>query len=290
MRWKGRQQSDNVEDLRGQTGKGGLIVGGGIFSLLIAVVAIIFGFDPLPFLQQAGPAQSVPAQPDTQRDAAEEPLNEYSRVVLKDTEDVWNEIFASQLNMDYQEPTLRLFRDSISGACGSATSAVGPFYCPLDEKVYLDLAFFQQLQNQFGAKGDFPMAYVIAHEVAHHIQQELGISENIQRLQQQSSKTISNQLSVRLELQADYLAGVWIHHIRKSKNILEKGDIDEALYAATRIGDDVLQKQATGRVTPDGFTHGTAEQRLRWLKMGIEKGSVADQDLMAVFDLDYQSL
>jgi predicted metalloprotease len=214
--------------------------------------------------------------------AADEQRAEFVKVVFADTEDIWNKILGDQ---EYQEPTLVLFRDGVQSACGSASSAVGPFYCPGDHKVYIDLSFYQDLQTRFKAPGDFAMAYVVAHEVGHHIQSLTGVSERSARLRQQLSETEYNRHSVMVELQADFLAGVWAHHAQKMKGILESGDIEEALGAANAIGDDRLQKEAQGRVVPDAFTHGTSAQRMYWFKKGYETGDIKQGDTFNAPDL-----
>lgn len=273
MRWRGREGSGNVEDRRGISG-GGLAVGGGVGGIVIYLLFILLGGDP----QQA--AELLPGQKPgggdytTQQSIPkDDTLAEFTSVVLKDTEDVW-----ANLLDNYQKPNLVLFTESVQSACGSASAAVGPFYCPGDSKVYIDLSFFRELKERFGAPGDFAMAYVVAHEVGHHIQNLMGTSEKVHSLQQRLSEKEGNKLSVKLELQADFLAGVWAHHAQKMKNILEPGDIDEALSAANAIGDDRLQKEAQGRVVPDAFTHGTSAQRMYWFKKGYETGDIRQGD------------
>ncbi len=273
MRWRGREGSGNVEDRRGVSG-GGLAVGGGVGGIVIYLLYILLGGDP----QQA--AELLPGQKPGNGDYTsqqsipkDDTLAEFTSVVLKDTEDVW-----ANLLDNYQKPNLVLFTESVQSACGSASAAVGPFYCPGDSKVYIDLSFFRELKERFGAPGDFAMAYVVAHEVGHHIQNLMGTSEKVHSLQQRLSETEGNKLSVKLELQADFLAGVWAHHAQKMKNILEPGDIDEALIAANAIGDDRLQKEAQGRVVPDAFTHGTSAQRMYWFKKGYETGDIRQGD------------
>ena len=295
MRWQGRAGSSNVEDRRGM--KGPAMVGGGGLAIIVigAIIAFLNGQPPQQIAQQVGERlQQQQAQqgagPDNEVLIAEQQeLEDFSRVVLKDTEDVWNELFPRLVGKAYQEPKLVLYDGNVSTqGCGSATSAVGPFYCPADLKVYLDLSFFDQLKTQFRAPGDFACAYVIAHEVGHHVQNLLGLSLDVQRKQAQMSQKDANQLSVRLELQADFLAGVWAHHANKTKQILEEGDIAEAINAAQQIGDDTLQREQTGRVVPDAFTHGTAKQRIYWFTRGIKSGDL--QDLQLPFELDYDEL
>lgn len=271
MKWIGRQQSGNVEDRRGMGGK--LAVGGGIGGIIIAILSFFLGGNP-------SDLTSVQNQPATgqQDDAEQDARAQFIGVVLQDTEDIWNKIFAEQLNQDYQEPTLVLFSGSDQSGCGTASAATGPFYCPLDRKVYIDLSFYDQLQSRFQAPGDFAMAYVIAHEVGHHIQQQLGISDEVRRRQQGASKAEANDLSVKLELQADFLAGVWAHHAQESKNILESGDLEEALNAASAVGDDRIQMRSQGYVVPDAFTHGTSEQRMHWFKKGFQTGDINQGD------------
>ena len=274
MRWQGRRQSGNVEDRRGSS-RGGLVAGGGIGAIVIALVIYFLGGDPsqvIDMQQQAGPQQQL--SPEQQ--AAEAEADSLVRVVLKETEDVWNKEFA-QLNRQYEEPTLVLFSGMVESACGNASSASGPFYCPSDHKVYIDLSFYDELQN-LNATGDFAMAYVVAHEVGHHVQNLLGISEKVQAERGRLSETEYNKLSVKLELQADFLAGVWAHHTQKLQNVIEPGDIEEALNAANAIGDDRLQKQSRGYVVPDAFTHGTSAQRMYWFKKGFETGDIRQGD------------
>jgi uncharacterized protein len=263
--------------------------------VVLALIIMFLGGDPRQLLQQVQqPGAAVQPQVNQQVIAQQKELEQFVRVVLKDTEDVWTNLtpelrqITKNRNFVYEEPVLVLFSGRVNSACGLASAAVGPFYCPADHKVYLDLEFFAELQQRFKAPGDFAMAYVVAHEVGHHVQSLLGISEQVQRQQAQSSKVEGNQLSVRLELQADYLAGVWAARNQKLKNVLEAGDLKEALNAATRIGDDILQRQATGTVRPDAFTHGTARQREKWLRLGIETGDLSR--LMDPFEVDYDAL
>lgn len=274
MRWQGRRESGNVEDRRGGS-RGGLIAGGGIGGIVIALLIYFLGGDPSQVMnmQQSGPQQQL--SPEQQ--AAEEEAASFVKVVLAEAEDVWNKLF-SEMNQQYREPTLVLFTGLVESACGNASSASGPFYCPADEKVYIDLSFYDELQHKLNAPGDFAMAYVIAHEVGHHIQNILGISEKVQRMRGRVSQAEYNKLSVKLELQADFLAGVWAHHTQKLQNIIEPGDIEEALNAANAIGDDRLQKQAQGYVVPDAFTHGTSQQRMYWFKKGFDTGDIRQGD------------
>ncbi|MEZ6092286.1 MAG: neutral zinc metallopeptidase [Pirellulaceae bacterium] len=282
MRWKGRRQSTNIEDQRGMRTGPAVAGGGGLMIVVIIVLGLMMGKDPQQLVQQVQQAQqqqarqqvNAEADGDFQESAEEKELVEFVSVVLADTEDVWDKIFQDQLGRRYNHPTLKLFRDSVDSACGSASSATGPFYCPGDDKVYLDLSFFNQLQTTFGAKGDFAMAYVIAHEVAHHVQNELGISDQVQRERRAVGEVKANRLSVRLELQADFLSGVWAHHGNKMKGFLERGDIEEAMRCAQAIGDDTLQRNMQGRVVPDSFTHGTSQQRAYWFGKGYETGNI----------------
>lgn len=282
MQWRGRRESSNVEDRRGGGGAKRGAALGGVGTILVIIIALIMGKNPLQLLQTVGDMtggaateQTQPAGPQADDEAAS-----FVKVVLADNEDVWHKIF-EQEGMQYKEPKLVLFRNSVESACGSASSAMGPFYCSGDEKVYIDLSFYDELQNRFNAPGDFAMAYVVAHEVGHHIQNILGISEKVHAMRDKLSEEEYNKLSVKLELQADFLAGVWAHHAQKMKQVLENGDIEEALNAANAIGDDKLQKQAQGYVVPDAFTHGTSEQRMRWFKKGYETGDINKGDTFA---------
>lgn len=274
MRWQGRRESGNVEDRRGNS-RGGLIAGGGIGGIVIALLIYFLGGDPSQVMnmQQSAPQQ----QQSPELQAKEEQAASFVKVVLAETEDVWNKIFR-EMNQQYREPKMVLFTGLVESACGNASSASGPFYCPADEKVYIDLSFYDELQHKLNAPGDFAMAYVVAHEVGHHIQNILGISEKVQRMRGRVSEAEYNKLSVKLELQADFLAGVWAHHTQKLQNIIEPGDIEEALNAANAIGDDRLQKQAQGYVVPDAFTHGTSEQRMYWFKKGFQTGDIRQGD------------
>lgn len=275
MRWKTGRRSRNVEDRRGQRVAGGRrrLAGGGIGTIVIVLLAMYFGIDPTMLLQlaetqvQPAPPSAAPSTP-----AAEGSQADFVAVVLADTEDVWNGIFG-QSNRRYAEPALVLFSQAVQSQCGFADAAVGPFYCPADRKVYLDLSFFDDLHRRFGAPGDFAQAYVVAHEIGHHVQNLLGISTRVRQQQSDISKADANALSVRLELQADCLAGVWANQADRARQILESGDVDEALGAATAIGDDRLQRQSRGYVVPDSFTHGSSEQRVRWFRNGLESGS-----------------
>ena len=273
MRWQGRRESSNVEDRRGISG-GQVAVGGGILGVIALVLNFLLGGDVSQIPQQL-PNQSAPQSAEEQ--VADDQRAQFVKVVLAETEDVWNTLF-QQSGKNYSEPTLVLFRDATQSSCGYASSATGPFYCPGDQKVYIDLSFYQDLQNRFQAPGDFAMAYVIAHEVGHHIQNLLGVSDKVHQLRQQVSQEEYNKYSVMLELQADFLAGVWAHHTQKMKNILEQGDIEEALGAANAIGDDRLQKESQGYVVPESFTHGTSQQRMYWFKKGYQTGDMNQGD------------
>ncbi|WBY03241.1 neutral zinc metallopeptidase [Ramlibacter tataouinensis] len=275
MRWEGNRESDNVEDMR--SGGGGFGFGGrsiGIGTLVIALVGgALFGINPLTLLGilSGGPVAEQQGQP--QPIPANDTLARFVSTVLADTEDVWGQLF-QQGGARYDQPRLVLFRGAIGTACGSGQSAMGPFYCPADQKVYIDLDFYQTLKNRLGAPGDFAQAYVIAHEVGHHVQQELGITARVDRLRARASPAEQNAMSVRLELQADCFAGVWAHHAQNARQVLEQGDVAEAMNAAARIGDDALQRSAGRAVVPERFTHGTSEQRQRWFATGLRTGSV----------------
>ena len=276
MRTEGRRTSDNIEDRRGMSSGGKMAIGGGIGTIVIALVVLLLGGDPTQVLDNsqettATESGTVTASPE------EEAMKNFVSVVLAGTEDVWTKIF-QQSNMTYQKPTLVLFRDQVQSACGYASGASGPFYCPGDQKVYLDLAFFDELKTKFGANGDFAVAYVIAHEIGHHVQDQLGILNKVNSERSRSSETRSNDLSVRIELQADFLAGMWAHYDQQMFNSLETGDIEEALNAASSVGDDVLQKRYQGRVIPDSFTHGTAAQRKEWFRKGYTSGDFDQGD------------
>jgi hypothetical protein len=281
MKWEGNRESSNVEDRRDGGGLPGRMVGGrgiGIGTIVVALLGgWIFGINPITILNLlsggGGIEQVQVQQAPAQRPPADDRMAKFVSTVLADTEDVWKEVFR-QGGKAYQEPRLVLFRGSTPTACGTGQSAMGPFYCPGDQKVYIDLVFYETLKNQLGAPGDFAQAYVIAHEVGHHVQNLLGITARMEETRQRVSQVQYNALSVRLELQADCLAGVWAHHAQKARQILEKGDIEEAMNAAARIGDDALQRAGGGQVVPDSFTHGTSAQRQRWFRTGIESGSV----------------
>ena len=282
MRWQGERQSSNIEDRRGMSA-GKVAVGGGLGTVLLLIIALIFGADPRQLLEQ------LPTEPSSQVESSrplnreEEQLKEFVSVVLGKSEDVWHNVF-QQNGRQYREPTLVLFTDRVDSACGRAGAAVGPFYCPGDEKVYIDLSFYEELRRRFNAPGDFAQAYVIAHEVGHHVQHLLGISDRVDAMRGRVSEVEANQLSVRLELQADFFAGVFARYVR-DQGVLEPGDIEEALTAASAIGDDKIQRQQTGYVVPDSFTHGSSEQRLRWFKRGYDSGDIRQGDTFNARDL-----
>jgi predicted metalloprotease len=276
MRWIGRQGSGNVEDRRGMGGGGKIAIGGGA-GIIILIISLLMGQNPLDYINGGGNTQAYEQQEPGERPEAENQQAEFVKVVLRDTEVVWQQLFQER-GQDYQEPVLVLFTGSDQSGCGMASAAMGPFYCPLDSKVYIDLSFYDDLQSRFGAPGDFAMAYVIAHEVGHHVQHLWGITDKVHGMRDQLSEEENNRMSVKLELQADFLAGVWAHHNEKINNVLEEGDIEEALNAANAIGDDRLQKQSQGHVVPDAFTHGTSAQRMHWFKKGFETGDIDQGD------------
>jgi uncharacterized protein len=284
MLWRGQRQSDNIEDQRGGMGRGGLAIGGGLGGLVLLVIALLMGADPRQLLQQ-NPGGSAPTTQTSRPAGANDEQKQFVAVVLASTEDVWGEILRQQ-GQQYRKPTLVLFNDLVESACGQADSAVGPFYCPGDQKVYLDLSFFQELQQRFRAPGDFAEAYVIAHEIGHHVQNLLGTSAKADAAQRRLSKGQANQVSVRLELQADFLAGVWAHYAQQ-RGIVEAGDIEEALGAASAVGDDRLQRAAQGYVVPDSFTHGSSEQRMRWFKRGFETGDIRQGDTFSSENINF---
>ncbi|WP_047817199.1 KPN_02809 family neutral zinc metallopeptidase [Rhodopirellula islandica] len=276
MRWRGRRQSDNVEDRR--TSGGGAVVGGGIGVIVIAIIIGLLGGNPQQFLQQAA-QQPAPggAGGEVELTPQEIEAGEFVSTVFADTEDVWTDLFA-QAGREYKKPTLVLFKDQVNSGCGMASSGTGPFYCPADEKVYLDTSFFGQLARQLGAPGDFAQAYVVAHEVGHHVQNLLGYTDQLDQIRQRVPEVEYNKYSVKLELQADFFAGVMLHHAEKKYRIIEDGDIEEAMTAARAIGDDTLQKRSRGYVQPETFNHGTSEQRLRWFTKGLQTGDLNQGD------------
>ncbi|GKW45802.1 neutral zinc metallopeptidase [Planococcus sp. NCCP-2050] len=282
MKWRGRKASGNVEDRRGSGGGGKLVAGGGIGGLLIVLLVAFLGGDPGAILNglDSGETQTNEPYVETEQEAE---LSDFVAVVLADTETVWAQVFEEE-GMEYVEPTLVLFDGSVNSACGTAGAAVGPFYCPGDQKLYIDLSFYEELQNQFQAPGDFAMAYVIAHEVGHHVQNLLGVMKEVQPLRNQLSEEEYNKLQVKLELQADYYAGVWAHHAQ-GMDLLEEGDLDEALTAASAVGDDTIQQRSRGYVVPESFTHGTSEQRKNWFYKGFEAGNLQAGDTFNANDL-----
>lgn len=276
MKWQQGRRSENVEDRRGQgVSRGVAIGGGGLGVVVLAVIVMLLGGDPMAVLQQVQPGTAPSSSTSTvPRSAEEDELADFVSVVLADTEDTWNTLFQQEFQSDYPEPNLVLFTGQVDSACGFAEAAMGPFYCPADQKVYIDLSFYEDLKTRHQAPGDFAQAYVVAHEVGHHVQNVLGISSQVHQAQQRMDETQANQLSVRLELQADCLAGVWAYHADRTRDILENGDIEEALNAASAIGDDRLQQQARGYITPDSFTHGSSAQRVKWFQQGIKTGDM----------------
>jgi predicted metalloprotease len=286
VKWEDERRSENVEDERGRSFGGVGLVGGGIGTIVIVVVALLLGVDPRALLQQIPSGSSVPAQTQrpVQSSPEEDKLKDFVSVVLADTEDTWRELFKAS-GRQYEDPKLVLFSGAVQSACGFAQAAVGPFYCPADHKVYIDLGFYRELRERFHAPGEFAEAYVIAHEVGHHVQNLLGISDKVHAAQQRGSEQHANALSVRLELQADCLAGVWAYHADRARHILEAGDIEAGLNAASQIGDDRMQLRARGYVSPDSFTHGSSEQRVHWFKRGLETGGTKACDTFATAQL-----
>ena len=278
MRWQSGRRSSNVEDRRGMRVSRG-VKRGGIGTIILVLVGMYFGIDPSVFLQQSGQmgGQITSERTGAKPTAAENQLADFVSVVLADTEDVWKAQF-QKIRRRYQEPKLVLFTGSVQSACGMAGAATGPFYCPGDQQVYIDLSFYHDLKTKMNAPGDFAQAYVIAHEVGHHVQKLLGTSDKVHRLRQQLSTTEYNKVSVRLELQADCFSGVWANNANKMRNILEPGDVEEAMNAASMIGDDRLQKQARGYITPDSFTHGSSKQRVKWFSVGLKSGDMRQCD------------
>lgn len=283
MKWRGQRQSDRVEDRRG-FGPRRIAVGGGLGTLIVIVIALLLGADPQELLDQT-PTQGPPSATQTERSVnpQEEELKQFVSVVLAKSEDVWHGIFKRN-GLQYREPTLVLFTEQVQSACGISGAAVGPFYCPADEKIYIDLSFYEELRRRFQAPGDFAQAYVIAHEVGHHVQKLLGITDKVHNMQRSLPEVEGNQLSVRLELQADFFAGLFARYVR-DQGLLEPGDVEEALRAASAIGDDQIQRQTTGYVVPDSFTHGTSAQRLRWFQKGYETGDIRQGDTFSARNL-----
>ncbi|ABG59028.1 KPN_02809 family neutral zinc metallopeptidase [Cytophaga hutchinsonii] len=274
MKWQNRRESGNVDDRRGFSG-GKIALGGGAIGIVFFLVQMFLGGDSAQILSQIEQQVNTTSQTEQPLSAEDEEMGKMVRVMLADNEDVWNKLFA-EAGKTYVEPTLVLYRDATESGCGNASASIGPFYCPADQKVYIDLAFFDELKNKYGAEGgDFAIAYVIAHEIGHHVQNLLGTSEQVYNQRQQLSEKESNKLSVALELQADFYAGVWAHHNEEMNHVLEPGDIEEAISAASAVGDDHLQKMARGYVQPDGFTHGTSAQRIEWFTRGFKTGDMS---------------
>ncbi|MEZ6094077.1 MAG: neutral zinc metallopeptidase [Pirellulaceae bacterium] len=286
MKWEGRERSSNVEDRRGVS-PGMAAGGGGLGLIILAILYMVFGGkNPQQFLDQIQDQQ--PAAARQQAPPEDDEMNEFISVVLKDTENVWTKLFKQEGIGDYSEPRLVRFSDSVStGGCGTASKEVGPFYCPADQQIYIDTSFFDQLAGRHRAPGDFAQAYVIAHEVAHHVQVLIGYSQKVNELRMRD-KEAGRQATVRLELQADYLAGVWAHHVQKDYAVLEEGDIGEALQAANQIGDDTLMKESMGYAIPSRYTHGTSQQRVYWFTQGLKSGEF--EGCKALFELDYDDL
>ena len=285
MKWRGRKESSNVEDRRGQVVKGAAGLGG--VGIILYLVLMLMGVDPSAIIDIAGTSQTgsgtTGQSQEYQGSAEEEELRDFLSVVFQDTEDVWTEIFARE-GARYRKPTLVLYTRATQSACGVGQAGMGPFYCPLDQKVYLDLSFYQEMRNRYRAPGDFALAYVIAHEVGHHVQNQLGILEKVQNLRGRVSQKQYNQLSVRLELQADYFAGVWAKYMQ-GEGYLEIGDVEEAMNAASAVGDDRIQEQMQGNAVPDTFTHGTSEQRVRWFRKGFANGTLRGGDTFGAREL-----
>lgn len=279
MKWQGRRKSENLEDRRGMGSKGKIVAGGGLVAIVVILLQLFggeTGQQIAPLIEQVSQGQSTQQVEQRELTAQEKEIGDFVGTVLADTEDVWNQVFRENNLGDYKEPILVLFTDAVSTSCGNASSASGPFYCPADQKLYMDLVFFDELKTRFGAQGgDFAIAYVTAHEIGHHIQTVLGTSQKVRQLQQQSSKTEANKLSVAQELQADFYAGIWAHYNQK---YLEEGDIEEALSAANAVGDDAIQKRVRGDVIPDSFTHGTSKQRMQWFLKGFKTGDIKQGD------------
>lgn len=283
MKWQGRRQSKNLDDRRGMGTKGKLAAGGGIVAVIVILLQLFggeTGQQIAPIIEQINQGQTTQQVQERELTAQEKEVGDFVATVLADTEDVWNQIFRDNNLGDYKEPTMVLFSDAVRSGCGNASSASGPFYCPADQKLYMDLTFFDELKTRFGAQGgDFAIAYVTAHEIGHHIQTILGTSQKVRQLQQQTNKVEANKLSVAQELQADFYAGVWAHH---NQEYLEAGDIDEALSAANAVGDDAIQKRVQGDVVPDSFTHGTSQQRMEWFMKGYNTGDIRLGDTFSV--------
>lgn len=283
MKWQGRRQSKNLDDRRGMGTKGKLAAGGGIVAVIVILLQLFggeTGQQIAPIIEQINQGQTTQQIQERELTAQEKEVGDFVATVLADTEDVWSQIFRDNNLGDYKEPTMVLFSDAVRSGCGNASSASGPFYCPADQKLYMDLTFFDELKTRFGAQGgDFAIAYVTAHEIGHHLQTLLGTSQKVRQLQQQTNKVEANKLSVAQELQADFYAGVWAHH---NQEYLEAGDIDEALSAANAVGDDAIQKRVQGDVVPDSFTHGTSQQRMEWFMKGYNTGDIRLGDTFSV--------
>lgn len=280
MKWQGREESENIEDRRGGSGKT-IAAGGGILTIIIVIVGMLLGGDPQQLMStfnQGGSQQQYDTPVEQSQE--EKNLKSFASVTLRDNETIWTKIFAEN-GMQYQKPTMVIFRDQTESPCGMADARTGPFYCPADQKIYLSLYFFNELTQKLGAHGDFAFAYVISHEVGHHIQQILGTTNKVRQAQANQSEAVANKYSVALELQADFYAGVWAHYNQTMNNALEDGDIEEAMSAANAVGDDRLQKRAQGYVVPDAFTHGTSQQRMYWFKKGYETGDIRQGDTFA---------
>jgi predicted metalloprotease len=275
MQWSGQRESDNVEDRRGMTGSR-VALGGGVGTVVIFIIALLLGVNPRQLLEQMPNSPTSEVSTERAVNPEQDQLKKFVSVVLAKSEDTWQEEFRKN-GRQYRKPTLVLFTDQVQSACGTSGAAVGPFYCPADEKVYIDLAFYEELRRRFHAPGDFAQAYVIAHEVGHHVQKLLGISDRVEAMERRATEAEANQLSVRLELQADFFAGIFARYV-KDQGLLDPGDIEEALQAASAVGDDNIQRQTTGYVVPDSFTHGTSEQRLRWFRKGYETGDIRQGD------------
>ena len=293
MKWEGREQSSNVEDRRGMRGPAVAAGGGGLVLIVLMIAMQMFGATEDQQRLVVNVAKNIQGQvaeaPATPGVGIDDKSREFIAVILRDTEKVWTKLFQEQVQgASYTPPKVVIFSDSVASACGNASAAVGPFYCPADEQVYIDPTFFDELATRHNAEGDFAQAYVLSHEVAHHVQNLTGFSDIVNQARSQGDKRLNNQMSVRLELQADFLAGVWAHHAHKEYNILEDGDIEEGINAANQIGDDTLQRESTGRVVPERFTHGRSDQRVKWFKKGLLSGKFKDCEQL--FEIDYNKL
>ncbi len=282
MRWIGRRQSDNVEDRRGMSPK--TMVGGGLGTLIIVIIVLLLGGNPLELLQNMPEAETGMVPQSTSQEDNE--LAQFAKVVMADTEDIWGKLF-QQAGSQYQPPVLVLYTDMVQSACGYGSAATGPFYCPGDSKVYIDLSFYRDLQTRFQAPGDFAMAYVIAHEVGHHIQNLTGVNDKVMAIRERADQRTYNKYSVAMELQADFYSGIWAHYDQKLNNVLEEGDLEEALNAASAVGDDRIQKRTRGTVVPDAFTHGTSEQRRMWFERGFKTGDLSQGDTFTAYGLEF---